>query len=69
MYQELQQFLDVLNRIQCPKSIEFRLRFQKKWLFYQKEHCKILENELMQLMISYKKATLIIINRYKYIIT
>ena len=56
MYQELQQFLDVLNKKQCPKSIEFRLRFQKKWLYYEKEHCKALENELIRLMASYKKG-------------
>ena len=62
MYQELQQFLDVLNKKQCPKCIEFRLRFQKKWLHYQKEYCKTIENELMQLMSNYNKHYSSLIN-------
>ncbi len=48
-------FLEELNKIQCRESIEFRLRFHKKWLLFRKNNCNILKEELLRLMLEYQK--------------
>ncbi len=48
-------FMEELNSIKCMESIEFRLRFHKKWLHFRKNNCKMLKEELLQLMLEYQK--------------
>lgn len=50
---EIEDFIAKLSTIQCSESIEFRSRFQKKWLLYQYNNCKVIQKELVHLINSY----------------
>ena len=52
---EIEDFIAKLNTIQCNESIEFRLRFQKKWLKYLTHKDKNTEKELLRLIFEYQK--------------
>lgn len=52
---ELKSFIENLNQVQCKESIEFRSRFQKKWLKYQEHKCDKVAQDLLKLMHSYQQ--------------
>lgn len=52
---EIEDFIAKLNTIQCSESIEFRLRFQKKYLGYLVEQDINIEKELLRLIFEYQK--------------
>lgn len=52
---EIEDFIFNLNTIKCSKSIEFRSRFQKKYLRYLIEQDKNIEKELLRLIFEYQK--------------
>ncbi|RRA90382.1 hypothetical protein [Paenimyroides viscosum] len=52
---EIEDFITKLNTIQCSDSIEFRSRFQKRWLSYLADQDKNTEKELLRLIFEYQK--------------
>lgn len=52
---EIEDFVTKLNSIKCSESIEFRSRFQKKYLRYLGDHDKNTERELLRLIFEYQK--------------
>ncbi|MBA5794001.1 hypothetical protein H1R17_12055 [Flavobacterium sp. xlx-214] len=52
---EIKSFIETLNQTQCKENIEFRSRFQKKWLKYQEKKCDKIAQELLKLMHSYQE--------------
>lgn len=52
---QIEDFIAKLNTIQCSDSIEFRTRFQKKWLKYLTYKDTTTESELMCLITEYQK--------------
>lgn len=51
---DIEKFLGKLNTLKCKESIEFRLRFEKKWLNYRFVKSTLIEKELLELIKSYK---------------
>lgn len=54
MNTEIKYFIEKLDQIQCRESIEFRLRFKKKWLLFQNNDNEK-GKELVQLIEEYHK--------------
>lgn len=52
---EIEDFIAKLNSIKCSESIEFRSRFQKKYLRYLIQQDKNTEKELLRLIFEYQK--------------
>lgn len=52
---EIKSFIENLNQSHCKESIEFRARFQKKWLKYQENKCDKVGQDLLKLMHSYQQ--------------
>lgn len=52
---EIEDFIAKLNTLQCSESIEFRSRFQKKWLKYLTDKDEKIEKELLRLVFVYQK--------------
>lgn len=54
---EIENFITQLVSIKCSESIEFRQRFQKKWLWYLSCRDKNIEKDLLRLKFEYHKFT------------
>lgn len=52
---QIKDFITKLNTVQCSDSIEFRQRFNKRWLKYLTDKDKNTEKELLRLIFEYQK--------------
>lgn len=49
-------FIQELEKYQNDDTIEFRLRFQKKFLKYREQKCSVIKTDLQKLIKSYRES-------------